>query len=149
MKTKLFIIACILLAVSCVPTRVTPKDDFKKSTTLSDLNTPKLDLYIKANDWMVDTFNSPESVIEFTDKESGTILGKYLAYGAESTDYTVDTRTFAKIDVRVKEDAAKIEISLLNDVRTYNKAQEDEIHKKLDNIILSFKERMQSSENDW
>jgi hypothetical protein len=38
----------------------------------------KSDLYVKANAWFVETFNSAESVIEFQDKEAGKIMGKYV-----------------------------------------------------------------------
>ena len=32
-------------------------------------------LYVKASNWMVETFNNSKSVIQFRDKESGTISG--------------------------------------------------------------------------
>ena len=34
--------------------------------------------YVLANEWMVETFNNAESVIQFTDKESGTVRGNIL-----------------------------------------------------------------------
>ena len=34
-------------------------------------------LYILANTWFVEYFNSDESIIEFQDKENGKIAGKY------------------------------------------------------------------------
>lgn len=42
----------------------------------------KSDLYIQANTWFVESFESSESVIEFSDKEAGRIIGKYVfTYG--------------------------------------------------------------------
>ena len=37
------------------------------------------ELYVKANAWFVDNFNSAESVIQFQDKESGKLMGKYAS----------------------------------------------------------------------
>ena len=41
-------------------------------------NTSADELYVKCNEWFVRTFVSAESVIEFSDKENGKILGKYV-----------------------------------------------------------------------
>jgi hypothetical protein len=38
-----------------------------------------VDIYTKANMWFVDAFKNADSVIQFSDKESGTIKGKYVA----------------------------------------------------------------------
>jgi hypothetical protein len=37
------------------------------------------DIYIKSNMWFVDAFKNADSVIQFSDKASGTIKGKYVA----------------------------------------------------------------------
>jgi hypothetical protein len=37
------------------------------------------DIYIKANMWFVDAFKNADSVIQFSDKGSGTIKGKYVS----------------------------------------------------------------------
>lgn len=37
------------------------------------------DVYIKANMWFVDAFKNADSVIQFSDKASGTIKGKYVS----------------------------------------------------------------------
>lgn len=70
-------------------------------------------LYLKANRWMVTVFNNAESVIQHSDKEEGVIIGKYLMNGEISTGmYGVvnDSRVYAIIDIKVKENKAKIEI---------------------------------------
>ena len=35
------------------------------------------DLYVSANNWMVETFTNAKSVIQFSDKEAGVVTGKY------------------------------------------------------------------------
>lgn len=37
------------------------------------------DLYIKMNEWIVNTFNSPKDVIQFQDKEAGKIICKTMS----------------------------------------------------------------------
>lgn len=79
-----------------------------------DITGTKEQLYVKANEWMVAKFNDAESVIQFSDKEEGTIIGKYLLGGSvvAATQYTAaaDLRVYAIIDVRVKENKARISI---------------------------------------
>ena len=69
--------------------------------------------YVKANEWIVRTFNDAESVIQFTDKEAGIIKGKYImAKGQIGTKYVPASEPYyAMITLRVKEGAARIEIA--------------------------------------
>lgn len=71
-------------------------------------------LYVKANQWMVSTFNDAESVIQFSDKATGTIIGKYLLGGtmvaATAYNSAADLRIYAIIDVRVKDNKARISV---------------------------------------
>jgi hypothetical protein len=69
--------------------------------------------YVLANEWMVETFNNAESVIQFTDKESGTVKGKYvLRAGYVSTSPYVASRDalYAIITIRLRDNASRIEI---------------------------------------
>lgn len=69
--------------------------------------------YIKANEWMVETFNNAESVIQFTDKEAGIIKGKYVMREGvtSSSAYAASIPAFSVIiTLRVKEGASRIEI---------------------------------------
>jgi len=78
-----------------------------------DVKGTKEQLYLKANDWMIKTFNDATSVIQHSDKEEGVIIGKYLMNGkVHSGAYgtTLDTRVYAIIDIRVKDQKARIEI---------------------------------------
>lgn len=62
---------------------------------------------------MIETFNSAESVIQLSDKEEGVIIGKYLMYGTISPGIygtTNDTRVYAIIDIRVKDNKARFEV---------------------------------------
>jgi hypothetical protein len=73
-------------------------------------------LFVKANEWMVKTFTKSTSVIEFSDKAEGTLIGKYLMSGEErhgAYGTSADSRVYAKIDIRVKDGKARISIEPL------------------------------------
>ena len=69
----------------------------------------KEQLYITANTWFVEVFNSSESVIEFQDKESGKIAGKYTFQFLEGVYYQRIKQT---VDIDIKDE--KIRIRFLN-----------------------------------
>ena len=69
--------------------------------------------YINANEWMVNTFNSAKSVIQFKDKEAGIIKGKYLMKEKKvSGSYNIEMNPnfYAIITIRVKDNKTRIEI---------------------------------------
>lgn len=69
--------------------------------------------YIKANEWMVTTFNSAKSVIQFSDKDAGIVKGKYIMrVGTVSTSpYVASTSDlYAIITIRTKDNESRIEI---------------------------------------
>lgn len=111
-----------------------------------DIKGSKSQLFVKANDWMISIFKNANSVIEFSDKEEGVIIGKYHLFGSVGT--YIDTRIFAKIDIRVKDDKARISILPMGEwkydksgmtIFTYSKEQAiDDIRE----LISDFKNAM-------
>ena len=108
--TMLFMVVSTL--ISCVPAKSTlesPDTKIKNVNTTTDKDSN----YIKANEWMVQTFNNAKSVIQFSDKEAGVVKGKYvMKVGVVSTSpYTQSTPDYyAIITIRVKDEASRIEI---------------------------------------
>jgi len=93
------------------------------SATLFDAPPPKVESianesnkdsnFIKANEWMVDTFGDAESVIQFADKEAGIVKGKYVmkaGYVSTSAYAKSTSAMYAVITLRVKDNACRIEI---------------------------------------
>lgn len=56
-------------------------------------------LYIRANSWFVDIFNSAESVIQFQDKEEGRLMGKYVT-DAEMSVYNYLIKSTIQVDIK-------------------------------------------------
>lgn len=116
--TTLF--ASIFIITSCAMSYQTISfaEDEAVINVFDSLDATKNDLFVRANDWMVSTFSDATSVIEYSDKEAGTIIGKYLLSGVVKVGAygsSVDTRVYAKIDIRVKDNKAKVTISPLGD----------------------------------
>lgn len=112
MKTKLASLAALVL-FSCAPALIQFHEDEHLVEIFEDLKASQDELYLKANSWMIETFKDAESVIQHSDKEEGAIIGKYLMSGGLSSGMygsTVDTRIYAIIDIRVRDDKTRIEI---------------------------------------
>ena len=62
---------------SCASYQSLPVDQLQITKIIDVPNINKNQLYIRVNEWFVNSFNSAESVIEFQDKEAGKIMGKY------------------------------------------------------------------------
>jgi hypothetical protein len=95
--------------VSCATTdpALTNSTTFNEVVDVDGL--PATDLYTRINLWFVDVFNSSESVIEFSDKESGVIKGKYLFRGNDGL-YPYDCQS--TITVEVKNEKYRISFAL-------------------------------------
>jgi len=80
-----------------------------------EVNESKNELFVKANNWMVETFIDAKSVIQFTDKESGTVTGKYLLKSEYVNLNTLNSRVspevYAIIKIQVKDGASQITIN--------------------------------------
>ena len=99
---------------------------------------------------MISMFVDASSVIEFSDKEGGVLIGKYLMSGEIRTGYsfyataTVDSRVYAKIDIRVRDGRARISIEPIGSwkyddsgLTIYNYSKEN-FYQDMDKMMLSF-----------
>jgi hypothetical protein len=121
MKNVLLLILIITLFSSCSSVKENIQIDFHPEmrhyeNIIEIPNTSQDNLYIKANEWFVETFRNAESVIQFQDKEAGIIKGKYYylipkSYHDIFGNYgEVGVVTYSIITVEVKENKAKIRI---------------------------------------
>lgn len=103
----------ILLLKSCVTAQIQQSPPPMVANFENEID--KNANYVLANEWMVESFNDAKSVIQFTDKESGTIKGKYLLKsGGTTTDMwgivSSTPELYAIITMRVRDNACRIEI---------------------------------------
>jgi hypothetical protein len=77
MKLKgAILVLIIILITGCSTIKVVNVEPYKRIITVHGKS--KAELYILSNCWLVETFVSAESVIEFQDKETGKIIGKCI-----------------------------------------------------------------------
>lgn len=126
MKSLLICISALVLA-SCLPPLVTFTEPEYHAEVYEDVSGTQDQLYLKASSWMISTFNNAESVVQHSDKTDGVIIGKYLMHGGVYSDMngTVDTRVYAIIDVRVKQERARIEIKPQGSWRIHGYSKDD------------------------
>jgi len=108
--------------------------------------------YVLANEWMVESFNNATSVIQFTDKESGTVKGKYTIKSAyiSTNTYASTDALFAIITIRVKDKLSRIEIDPPTDAFFSRKSMGYEIgytasmfDEAASKLVADFQSRMQ------
>ena len=115
-KTKvkaslLFLMVTIIMSCGTM-TRValpTPEPAIKNVKTKTNKNSN----FIKANEWMVQSFNDAKSAIQFKDKAAGIVKGKYLMKeGFVSTSACAQSIPpfYSIITIRVKDNDSRIEI---------------------------------------
>ena len=112
-------------------------------------------LFVKANNWMVNNFKNAKSVVQFTDKESGNVSGRYLlSMVMPASDYAPASYAYATINIKVKDGAAKIIITpesfvyVKNNMFTYY--TEEQSQKDVNSLIDSFSTSIKIAEdNNW
>lgn len=156
---KKLIVLLVFTAFSCatIPSGskaqkiVFSAEQLKKEKIVPVSGKTKNQLYVTANKWMVDTFNNASSVIEFTDKEAGTIIGKYLVSG-NVTSFgmagVLDTRIYAKINIEVKDNKAKIEIIPTTNISATQQGKTI-IENNISFLVSDFEKFITTKKDDW
>ncbi|MDT0687829.1 DUF4468 domain-containing protein [Autumnicola psychrophila] len=121
------------------------------------LDQDKSDLYIKANQWMVENFGSAEEVIQFSDKESGVVTGKYLIGETFRKEGYAVRPVYAIIKAQVKDGAAKLSIDPEEYIYTTGFGHapqyvitESDVRNSIEQLMSSFEIYMnQEIDTDW
>lgn len=146
---KIILLLSVITLSSCALLQNIPLEDLKQSKIIEDLKQSKSELYVKANNWMVNAFNDAENVIQFSDKDSGTLTGKYLVTGGlfYLEGIPVDSRVFAIIKMELKDNRANISIEMPNGSRATN-PQIIDIRRKISLLIIDFEKSLRTNK-DW
>ena len=149
MKKNVFLISMFFLFTACGTVKTVQIDE-PVIKVYADLTDSQDELFVKANDWMIGMFVDASSVIQFSDKEEGVLIGKYLMNGETRTSNSifgsasVDTRVYAKIDIRVRDNGARISIEPLSPWKyddsglTIYDYSKEKFYEDMDRIMLSF-----------
>jgi hypothetical protein len=154
---KLVFILLFPFMFSCVTSKVfnTPEPVI---TSFSNSKTSAQN-YILANEWMVETFNNAQSVIQFSDKEQGIVKGKYFL--KKTYQYSMgmpvgENTLSAIITIRVRDNQARIEIEPPSEGFMTSKTMgveygytPDMFYADTKRLVSNFESRMISERNDW
>ena len=72
------VLSTLFYSCSTIMGAAAPEEARRFERVIEVPNKTQSEIYVKANAWFVETFVSAESVIEFQDRESGRIMGKYV-----------------------------------------------------------------------
>ena len=159
----IYFLTIILTITSCASSTKATEVKVNKLSKIINTENTKNKLYLKANDWMINTFGNAESVIQFSDKEAGVITGKYLMgkslirIGNSHTFTPSYENVYSIIKIQVKNKAAKITISpkpylngTINISGKINKGYDrEQAIKDMNFIINSFSEYIQTENDDF
>jgi hypothetical protein len=114
MTTALFLAGCV----------TTPPLQIEYSKIIDVPKMSKNDLFVKVNLWAVGYFNKADSAIEYSDKESGTISGKFV--GEQHTIYGGMAgleRSQNLFTISVKDEKVKLDLKPLGYIYYSNQGQ--------------------------
>jgi hypothetical protein len=103
----------MVLCISCVTydRPIAPEEMRTYEKIFNIPNTAKDELYVRANEWFVNTFKSAKSVIQFQDKEAGKIMGKYRLYITIGKPVSITVGCTSIITVDVKDNRVRLYIT--------------------------------------
>jgi hypothetical protein len=155
----MLILFVAVTAVSCYTAKTVTLSDTPFVKVYEDVNGSQDELYLKANEWMISSFKDARSVIQHSDKEEGVIIGKYLmfttppvaVFGASTA--TPGTDVFAIIDLRAKDNKARIEIkpydfSYVSDGMSKEFTKEDAVT-IMEDLAENFHQSLQTKKVDF
>ena len=110
---KAGLVSLFFIFISCgvqyIPVSVKPLEE-----TFEIKEQNKELLFSKANSWLALAFKSSKNIIQYSDKETGVITGRFAIQPQVTTNgygLQKDNSLYSGIHIRVKDNAAKIAIS--------------------------------------
>ena len=157
-------LAFVLFACASTGEPVEGPVTYNEVVDVADFSTA--DLFTKVNMWFVDAFKNADSVIQFSDKESGTIKGKYVSDIALSSYQQYQVTTIITVEIK----DSKYRISFTDptyreyqvngygvrmggfsgvDKHVAYQAMADKLNEEWTVLAKSLKDSVQSSSGNW
>ena len=161
---NLFIILVISMTflTSCYTTKLIPVQFDAPIVETYDVIGTKDELFINANRWMISTFKDAKSVIQYSDKDQGVLMGKYILYNkpafVNAYAGTPEVNVFAIIEITVKDGKARISITpdSYNDTQVsdgmggvINSYSKEQATIDMDALCFSFKKGIQTTKVEF
>ena len=110
-----FILLTIFFLSSCASFKTFSfTDEDEIMDVFGNLNKTQSQLFIKSQEWLIKNFHQADHIIQFSDKEDGVMMGRYLLTSIPTYNLQgeiISSRDiYAVIDIRVKDDKARISV---------------------------------------
>lgn len=147
---KIIALSSILFLFSCVSmnTSLIPNNELTDSLIITDLKETQNQLFVKSNKWLVNAFKSAKAVSQFSDKESGVIVGRYSAQGYYFNQNNIQTPAHFLINIEVKDYKAKIQIKPHEPIKA-SKEGRQRLKDEIKYVITNYKDLISKPEEDW
>lgn len=112
------ILICLFALSSCMTW--TPVSSIKEeSKVITDYTGTKSkdELFALCNEWLLESFNNPESVITYSDKESGVLMG---SFNLTATQFLATVYAEFNLKIECKDNKVKMTVSSPTDVFTFD-----------------------------
>lgn len=149
MKRVIIVLMAVLALTGCATTHV-DHEPFIEVVEVPGKTAGEL--FVEINQWAVDAFRSADSVIEFSDKESGIISGKYTT--TLYSPWLGSTNIGSTLNIEAKDEKYRITINDPINLGTYgglvtNAAQLEQVREKWINLASSLKAHVMKEKEDW
>lgn len=109
-KWILGVLAVLILFTSCASSSKLTEEENQYQQVIELPSMSNDEIFLETNDWLVSTFKNANSVIEYSDKEKGVIIGKInanLPVGA----FSLPTDTTWKLRIDIKDGKSRFSFS--------------------------------------
>lgn len=111
-------IAVTFLLCSCATGKIINMEDDPYVEYFRELDAHQDHLFISTNKWMIKVFKDARNIIQYSDKEQGIIMGKYLLsedvfFQGNLIGPAVNIQIHAIIDIRLRDNNARFSITPL------------------------------------
>ncbi len=107
MKTKILLIGVVLLA-GCVGTRQATKDEMTHEFVLNLPRVQKDQAYEMTLKWLANTFRSAKAVIEYQNKETGSIIGNGMSKMTVEGTIPIQVDIAFTMNIDIRDERARI-----------------------------------------
>lgn len=127
----IFAILIYLLALSSCMTWTPVSSIKEESKVITDYTGTKNkdELFALCNEWLLESFNNPESVITYSDKESGILMG---SFNLTAPQFLATVYAEFNLKIECKDNKIKMTISSPTDVFTFDAYLKKHHEKQID-----------------
>lgn len=142
---KILLFSIFLASISCGTTHYSAST-LQVERIHDNLNKTKDELFVLSRDWAVNEFVKSNAVIEYSDKEEGIFIGKFILI--HNVTQNLDLSTYCKLKIEVKDNKAKIFLIPMQDFWA-GKTGLENMRKLMSDVLISYENYIKSEKKNW